>query len=155
VKITEKTLKQIVTNANLGPLKATTFGLALDRKGSGYEVSLVARDSSTPPTILLKDGTASEAAACIEGVLSTHKTFTTSMLGSTAKPEFATQEHFIRQAGERCPLSKCNSKNIQAGWIKPGKGVLEQIFQCQSCGLEWIASYKLDDYDLLHRASVP
>jgi hypothetical protein len=110
LKVTEKQLKARITELNMGVLKETTFGIRMERGGRGYSCSLVYRDQ-TPPEILLEDGSASEANACIEAVAVTHKIFKQSMMGGLEKPEYLTDELFIKKGGERCPKTKSLSVN--------------------------------------------
>jgi len=141
-KVTEKTLKARCTELNLGPLRTTTFGIRATRMGDGYTVDLQYRDA-TPPQVLLKGGTAAEAAATVEGAA----------FGAAAvkvaggdKPEFATRDTYLRQAGERCP--KCSTKDIGLGHLAVTKGVITQQCSCQRCGLAWNSIYRLDDYEV-------
>ena len=141
-KVTEKSLKARCTELNLGPLRTTTFGIRATRTGKGYTVDLQYRDA-TPPQILLEGGTAAEAAATVEGAA----------FGAAAvkvaggdKPEFATRDTFIRQAGERCP--KCSTKDIGLGHLSFVKGVITQQCSCQRCGVSWNNIFRLDDYEL-------
>jgi hypothetical protein len=140
-KVTEKSLKARCTELNLGPLKSTTFGIRATRTSKGYTVDLQYRDA-TPPHVLITDCSAAEAAATVEGAA----------FGAAAvkvaggdKPEFATRETFIRQAGERCP--KCSTKDISVGLMAAVKGTMTQQCACQRCGLLWNAIYRLDDYE--------
>jgi len=141
MKVTEKSLKARCTELNLGALKDTTFGIRFNRSSKGYTVELQYRDA-TPPQVLILDASASEAAAAVEGVA----------LGAAAvkaagtdKPEFATRDTFVRQAGERCP--KCQTKDIISGHLAAGKGIMTQHCSCVRCGLVWNSIYRLDDYD--------
>jgi hypothetical protein len=141
-KVTEKSLKARCTELNLGPLKSTTFGIRSTRTPKGYTVDLQYRDA-TPSQVLIADCSAAEAAATVEGAA----------FGAAAvkvaggdKPEFATRETFIRQAGERCP--KCATKDISAGHLSTIKGTMTQHFSCQRCGLSWSAFFRLDDYEV-------
>jgi hypothetical protein len=148
MKVTEKQLKARVTELNLGVLKETTFGIKLERGSKGYNVSLVYRDQ-TAPEALLTDGSASEANACIEAIAATHKVFKQSMMGGLEKPEFLTNELFLKKGGESCPKTKCGSKDIIVGWgEKIGSG-FNQIHRCSKCGLEFVKVYKMEGYELL------
>jgi hypothetical protein len=140
-KVTEKSLKARCTELNMGALKDTTFGIRFNRTSKGYTVELQYRDA-TPAQMLVADVTASEASAAVEGAA----------IGAAAvkaaggdKPEFATRETFIRQAGERCP--KCATKDINSGHLAAVKGTMTQQHSCQRCGLFWKAIYRLDDYE--------
>jgi DNA-directed RNA polymerase subunit M/transcription elongation factor TFIIS len=140
-KVTEKSLKARCTELNLGPLKSTTFGVRTTRTSKGYTVDLQYRDA-TPSQILISDCSAAEAAATVEGAA----------FGAAAvkvaggdKPEFATRETFIRQAGERCP--KCSTKDIGLGHLSAVKGTMTQLCSCQRCGLSWNSIYRIDDYE--------
>lgn len=141
-KVTEKSLKARCTELNLGPLKSTTFGIRATRTPKGYTVDLQYRDA-TPPQILIENCSAAEAAATVEGAA----------FGAAAvkvaggdKPEFATRETFIRQAGERCP--KCATKDISTGHLSAIKGTMTQQCSCQRCGLLWSTIYRLEDYEI-------
>jgi hypothetical protein len=141
-KVTEKSLKARCTELNLGPLKSTTFGIRATRTPKEYTVDLQYRDA-TPSQVLIADCCAAEAAATVEGAA----------FGAAAvkvaggdKPEFATRETFIRQAGERCP--KCATKDINVGHLSAVKGTMTQQCSCQRCGLSWSAIYRLDDYEI-------
>ncbi len=141
-KVTEKSLKARCTELNLGPLKSTTFGIRATRTMKGYTVDLQYRDA-TPPLILITDCSAAEAAAAVEGAA----------MGAAAvkvagvdKPEFATRETFIRQAGERCP--KCSTKDILTGHLAVFKGSITQSCTCQRCTTIWSTIYRLDDYEV-------
>lgn len=147
MKVTEKQLKARVTELNLGVLKETTFGIRVDRGGKGYSCSLVYRDQ-TPPEILLEEGSASEANACIEAVAATHKIFKQSMMGGIEKPEFLTDELFIKKGGERCPKTKCGSRDIIAGWVEKTSDGLTQAYRCSKCGLEYVIKYKMEGYEI-------
>ena len=147
MKITEKQLRSRATVLNLGQLKNTTFGIKIERTVKGYAIALAYRDS-TPSEILLSDASASEAHACIEGVAAS--TAAISAAG-TSKPEFITRETFVRQSGDRCP--KCQTRDIQDGRVKKTNGILEQLYFCSRCGIEWNSLYRLDDY-LLNSKSV-
>jgi DNA-directed RNA polymerase subunit M/transcription elongation factor TFIIS len=140
-KVTEKTLKVRCTELNMGPLKSTTFGIRATRTGKGYIVDLQYRDG-TPPQVLLEGGTAAEAAATVDGAA-----FGAAAVKAAGgdKPEFATRETFIRQAGERCP--KCSTKDIAAGHLQSVKGMMTLQCSCQRCGLSWSSIYRLDDYE--------
>ena len=140
-KVTEKTLRARCTELNLGPLKGTTFGIRFERFPAGYKVELQYRDA-TPPQILIEEASASEASAAIEGAA----------VGASAvkaaggdKPEFVTNETFIRQAGERCP--RCQTKDITLGFLSVGKGEITQQCSCTRCNLGWKSIYRLEDYD--------
>jgi DNA-directed RNA polymerase subunit M/transcription elongation factor TFIIS len=140
-KVTEKSLKARCTELNMGALKDTTFGIRFNRTSKGYTVELQYRDA-TPAQMLVADVTASEASAAVEGAA----------IGAAAvkaaggdKPEFATRETYIRQAGERCP--KCSTKDISAGHLSAVKGTMTQSCSCQRCGLSWKAIYCLSDYE--------
>ena len=146
MKVTEKQLKARTTELNLGQLKNTTFGIKVERTAKGYVVALAYRDS-TPSETLLADASASEAHACIEGVAAS--TAAISAAG-TSKPEFITRDTFIRQSGERCP--KCQTRDIHDGRVKTSNGILEQLCSCSRCGIEWNASYRLDDYVVINKA---
>lgn len=152
MKVTEKQLKSRATELNLGDLKTTTFGIKVERSSKGYSVSLLYRNG-TPEETLLEDATASEAHACIEGIATTHRVFRASMLGSTSKPEFATDEMFLKQAGERCPVTKCGSKDISLGWINIDKGVARQQCRCQRCEFQWQAIYSLEGYEIINQTA--
>jgi hypothetical protein len=141
LKVTEKSLKARCSELNLGPLKDTVFGIRINRNGKGYTVELQYRDA-TPPQILIADCSASEAAAAVEGAAVGAAAV---KAAGTEKPEYATRETFIRQAGERCP--KCNTKDISPGHLSAVKGAMIQQCSCQRCGLTWRAIYRLDDYD--------
>ena len=145
MKVTEKSLKARCTELNLGPLKDTTFGIRATRTNSGYMVELVYRDA-TPPQLLLKDATASEAAATVEGAAFGAAAV---KVAGASKPEYITRDTYVRQAGERCP--KCQTRDIAAGHLSIGKGDVVQACSCQRCGLNWQAMYRLDDY----QAAVP
>lgn len=153
VKVTEKTLKARVTELNLGVLKETTFGIKVDRSIKGYSCSLVYRDQ-TPPEILLQSGSASEASACIEAVAATHKVFKNSMMGGLEKPEYLTDELFIKKGGERCPKTRCGSRDIIAGWVEKSASGLTQSHRCSKCGLEFITIYKMEGYEISGHALV-
>jgi hypothetical protein len=142
MKVTEKSLKARCTELNLGPLKDTTFGIRVTRTPKGYTVELQYRDA-TPPQTLAEDVSASEASATVEGAA-----FGAAAVkaAGTAKPEFVTRETFVRQAGERCP--KCQTRDISAGHLTAGKGVLTQLHSCQRCELSWSSIYRLDDYEV-------
>jgi hypothetical protein len=142
MKVTEKSLKARCTELNLGPLKETTFGIRLNRTSKGYTVELQYRDS-TPPQILIQEASASEASAAVEGVALGAAVV---KAAGTDKPEFATRETFVRQAGERCP--KCQTKDISAGHLGARKGALTQYCACVRCGLVWQSIYRLDDYEV-------
>jgi hypothetical protein len=146
MKITEKQLRARTTELNLGQLKNTTFGIKVERTVKGYAIALAYRDS-TPSEILLSDASASEAHACIEGVAAS--TAAISAAGAS-KPEFITRETFVRQSGERCP--KCQTRDIQDGRVKKSNGILEQLYFCSRCGIEWNSLYRLDDYVLNSKA---
>src|SRR5664279_4895386 len=140
-KVTEKSLKARCTELNMAALKGTTFGIRTTRTGKGYTVELQYRDA-TPPLLIAEGVTAAEASAAVEGAA----------LGAAAvkaaggdKPEFATRETFIRQAGERCP--KCATKDISPGHLSAVKGTMTQQCSCQRCELAWSAIYRLDDYE--------
>lgn len=141
MKVTEKSLKARCTELNLGPLKDTTFGIRINRTSKGYSVELQYRDA-TPPQTLIADCSAAEAAATVEGVAMGAAAV---KAAGTEKPEYATRETFIRQAGERCP--KCSTKDINAGHLSAVKGTMTQQCSCQRCGLSWSAIYRLDDYE--------
>lgn len=147
-KVTEKQLKARVTELNLDTLKTTTFGLKVDRDSKGYSCVLLYRDS-TPPEIILEGGSASEAAACVEAVATTHKVFTQSMLGSTEKPEYLTDELFIKKSGERCPRTKCGSRDIIPGWVEKTPDGLVQATRCSKCGLNYAVKYRMEGYDVI------
>lgn len=149
-KMTEKQLKVRVTDLNLNILKETTFGLKVDRGVKGYSCSLIYRDS-TPPEILLEDGTAAEASACVEAVAVTHKVFRQSMLGSVSKPEYLTDELFVKRNGDRCPRTKCGSRDILPGWVEKSTDGLIQAHRCQKCGLDYYVKYRLDGYEVALR----
>ncbi|MDU0459652.1 MAG: hypothetical protein RW306_13080 [Geobacteraceae bacterium] len=148
MKVTEKQLKARVTELNLGVLKETTFGIKVDRGGKGYSCSLVYRDQTAPET-LLEEGSASEASACIEAVAATHRIFRQSMMGGVEKPEFLTDELFVKKGGERCPRTRCGSRDILAGWVEKGADGLNQAFRCGKCGLDYVVRYKLEGYQVL------
>jgi hypothetical protein len=151
MKVTEKQLKSRVTELNLGVLKETTFGIKLERGSKGYNVSLVYRDQ-TAPEALLTDGSASEANACIEAIAATHKVFKQSMMGGLEKPEFLTNELFLKKGGESCPKTKCGSKDVIVGWgEKVGTG-FNQVHRCSKCGLEFVKVYKLEGYEHLTKS---
>jgi Zn ribbon nucleic-acid-binding protein len=141
MKVTEKSLKARCTELNLGPLKDTTFGIRFNRTSKGYTVELQYRDA-TPPQVLIQDASASEAAAAVEG---TALGAAAVKAAGTDKPEFVTRDTFVRQAGERCP--KCQTKDISAGHLATGKGVITQHCSCVRCGQVWQSIYRLDDYD--------
>lgn len=147
MKITEKSLKSRVTELNLGALKETTFGIRLDRGGKGYNCSLVYRDQ-TPPETLLEGGSASEAGACIEAVAATHRIFKHSMMGGVEKPEYLTNELFLKKGGERCPRTKCGSRDIVAGWVEKTAAGLTQAHRCNKCGVEFVIIYKMEGYEI-------
>ncbi len=148
MKVTEKQLKARVTELNLGVLKETTFGIKVDRGGKGYSCSLVYRDQ-TPPETLLEEGSASEASACIEAVAATHRIFRQSMMGGVEKPEFLTDELFVKKGGERCPRTRCGSRDILAGWVEKGADGLNQAFRCGKCGLDYVVRFKLEGYQVV------
>ena len=148
MKVTEKQLKARVTELNLGVLKETTFGIRVDRGSKGYSCSLVYRDQTAPET-LLEEGSASEASACIEAVAATHRIFRQSMMGGVEKPEFLTDELFVKKGGERCPRTRCGSRDILAGWVEKGPDGLNQAFRCGKCGLDYVVRYKLEGYQVL------
>jgi hypothetical protein len=154
LKITEKTLKARVTELNLGVLKETTFGIRVDRGGKGYTCSLVYRDQ-TPPEILLEGGSASEANACIEAVAATHRIFKQSMMGGVEKPEYLTDELFLKKGGERCPKTKCGSRDIIAGWVEKTSSGLTQAHRCGKCGLEFVVIYKMEGYEISGHSQLP
>jgi DNA-directed RNA polymerase subunit RPC12/RpoP len=143
MKVTEKSLKTRCTELNLGILKDTGFGVRVERIGSSYTVSLIYRDS-TQPEILLQDATAAEADACISGIATTTTVFKATQ--GTRKPEFISQELFLKQHGERCP--KCGSRDIIPGHITKAKGELEQWCSCSRCSTTWNACYTLAGYSL-------
>jgi len=145
MKVTEKQLKARTTELNLGQLKTTTFGIKVERTVKGYVVTLAYRDS-TPSEILLADASAAEAHACIEGIAAS--TAAISAAG-TSKPEFITRETFIRQTGERCP--KCQTRDIHDGRVKASNGILEQLYSCSRCGIEWNSIYRLDGYLVINK----
>jgi hypothetical protein len=147
-KVTEKTLKARCTELNMGPLKCTTFGIRATRTGKGYIVDLQYRDG-TAPQVLLEGGTAAEAAATVEGAAFGAAAVKVAGLD---KPEFATRETFIRQAGERCP--KCSTKDISLGHLLSVKGTITQQCSCQRCGLSWGNIYRLDDYEVAVKMEV-
>lgn len=147
MKVTEKTLKARVTELNMGVLKETTFGIKVERGGKGYSCSLVYRDQ-TPPETLLEGGSASEASACIEAVATTLKIFKQSMMGGLEKPEYLTDELFIKKSGERCPKTKCGSRDIIAGWVEKTGSGLTQAHRCSKCGLEFVVVYKMEGYEI-------
>lgn len=151
-KVTEKQLKARVTELNLGILKSTTFGIKMERTGKGYSCSLVYRDQ-TPAEVLLEEGSAAEANACIEAVAVTHKIFTQSMLGSSEKPEFLTDELFLKKGGERCPRTKCGSRDIIAGWVEKSPDGLSQSYRCSKCELDYIVKYRLEGYELILKSN--
>ncbi|NVN89591.1 MAG: hypothetical protein HXX11_03215 [Desulfuromonadales bacterium] len=153
VKITEKILKARVTELNLGVLKETTFGIRVERSGKGYICCLVYRDQ-TPPEILLEGGSASEASACIEAVAATQRIFRQSMMGGVEKPEYLTDELFIKKGGERCPKTRCGSRDIIAGWVEKNGSGLTQAYRCGKCGLEFVIVYKMEGYEISGHAEV-
>jgi len=148
MKVTEKQLKARVTELNLGILKATTFGIKMDRGSKGYSCSLVYRDQA-PAELLLEEGSAAEAHACIEAVAATHRIFTQSMMGSSEKPEFLTDELFLKKAGERCPRTKCGSRDVIAGWVEKSPDGLVQAYRCGKCGLDYLVTYRLEGYEVV------
>jgi DNA-directed RNA polymerase subunit RPC12/RpoP len=114
---------------------------------------LVYRDA-TPPEVILEEGSASEASACVEAVATTHKVFTHSMLGSTEKPEYLTDEMFIKKAGERCPRTKCGSKDLINGWVEKTSEGIDQSVRCTKCGLEYIVKYRMEGYEVVSKITV-
>ena len=140
-KVTEKSLKARCTELNLRELKDTTFGVTFERYPSGYAVELKYRDA-TPPRLLGKDVSASEAEALIEGVAAGAAAVKSA---GAAKPEYVTRETFVRQAGSRCP--KCQTKDISVGHITASSGILTQTCSCTRCAMSWQSIYKLDDFD--------
>lgn len=115
-KVTEKQLKARVTELNLGILKSTTFGIKMERTGKGYSCSLVYRDQ-TPAEVLLEEGSAAEANACIEAVAVTHRIFTHSMMGSSEKPEFLTDELFMKKGANAAQEQNAVPATLwPAGW---------------------------------------
>lgn len=147
MKVTEKHLKARVTELNMGVLKETTFGIKVERSGKGYICSFIYRDQ-TPPEILLAGGSASEANACIEAVAATHKIFKNSMMGGIEKPEYLTDELFLKKGGARCPKTRCGSRDIIAGWVEKTVTGLNQAHRCGKCGLEFITVYKMEGYEI-------
>jgi Zn ribbon nucleic-acid-binding protein len=150
-KVTEKQLKARVTELNLTSLKATTFGLRVDRTAKGYSCYLLYRDS-TSPEVLLEEGSASEASACVEAVATTQKVFSQSMLGSTAKPEYVTAEMFIKQGGARCPKTKCGSRDVLPGWVEKSVDCVNQACRCLKCGLDYVIKYRIEDYEVVAKS---
>ena len=148
MKVTEKSLKARCTELNFGILKDTGFGVRVERISSTYTVSLVYRDS-TQPEILLQDATAAEADACISGVATTTAVYKATQ--GTQKPEFVSQELFLKQHGERCP--KCGSRDITQGHITKAKGELEQWCSCSRCTTTWNSCYNLAGYTLPEKCS--
>lgn len=153
MKVTEKQLKARVTELNLGVLKETTFGIKVDRGGKGYSCSLVYRDQ-TSPEILLEEGSASEASACIEAVAATHRIFRQSMMGGVEKPEFLTDEMFIKKAGERCPRTRCGSRDVLPGWVEKNPDGLTQAYRCSKCGLDYVIRYRMEGYEVALKEEV-
>lgn len=149
MKVTEKSLKNRCTELNFGILKDTGFGVRAERISSTYTVSLVYRDS-TQPEILLQGATAAEADACISGVASTTAVYKATQ--GTQKPEFVSQELFLKQHGERCP--KCGSRDINPGHISTAKGELDQWFSCSRCATSWTSCYKLSGYTLPYKDQI-
>lgn len=147
-KVTEKQLKARVTELNLGDLKSTSFGLRLDRGSKGYSVSIVYRDS-TPEEVILVEGTAAEASAAVDGVAATQKVFRQSMLGSTVKPKFLTDELFIKKSGERCPRTSCGSRDLLAGWVERTSDGIKQAYRCTKCGLNYDIKYQMVGYEVV------
>lgn len=147
MKVTEKQLKARVTELNLGVLKETTFGIKVDRGSKGYSCSLIYRDQ-TPPELLLEEGSASEASACIEAVAATHRIFRQSMMGGVEKPEFLSDELFLKKGGERCPRTRCGSRDIIAGWVEKNPDGLSQAHRCGKCGLDYVIRYKMEGYQI-------
>jgi len=147
MKVTEKTLKARATDLNLTILKETTFGIRVERGSQGYNVALVYRDQSHPES-LLSGGTASEAYACIEAVAGTHKVFKQSMMGSTEKPEFLSNDLFLKKNGERCPRTKCGSRDLITGWGEKNGTGFTQVYKCAKCDLEFSKIYELAGYEL-------
>jgi len=143
MKVTEKSLKARCTELNFGILKDTGFGVRVERIGSSYTVSLIYRDS-TQPEILLQDATAAEADACISGVAATTAVYKATQ--GTQKPEFVSQELFLKQHGERCP--KCGSRDINTAQISTAKSELDQWCNCSRCETTWTSCYKLTGYRL-------
>lgn len=153
MKVTEKQLKARVTELNMGVLKETTFGIKVERGGKGYVCSLLYRDQA-PPEILLAEGSASEASACIEAVATTHRVFKHSMMGGMEKPEYLTDELFLKKGGERCPKTKCGSRDVIAGWVEKTTSGLTQAHRCSKCGLEFVVIYKMEGYEVSGHAEV-
>ncbi len=147
MKVTEKSLKTRCTDLNFGPLKDTAFGAKVERIGTAYTVSLVYRDN-TQPEILITGATAAEADACISGIATTTAVYKATQ--GTSKPEFAPQELFLKQHGERCP--KCGSRDINAGHISTAKSELDQWCSCGRCETTWTSCYKLIGYRLPDKA---
>lgn len=151
MKVTEKQLKARVTELNLGILKSTTFGIRMERGAKGYSCSLVYRDQA-PAELLLEGGSAAEASACIEAVAATHRIFTQSMMGASEKPEFLTDELFLKKGGERCPRTRCGSRDILPGWVEKRTDGLIQAHRCGKCGLDYLVKYRLEGYELAGRS---
>jgi hypothetical protein len=141
-KVTEKSLKARCTELNLGPLKTTTFGVRATRTMRGYTVDLQYRDA-TPPVVIINDCSAAEAAAAVEAVAAGAAAV---KVAGVEKPEYATRETFVRQAGERCP--KCSTKDLLTGHLGVHKGMITQSCSCQRCGTVWNAIFRLDDYEV-------
>jgi DNA-directed RNA polymerase subunit RPC12/RpoP len=143
MKVTEKQLKSRVSELNMGILRETTFGIKMERGNKGYDVNLVYRDQ-TAPEILLAGGSAAEANACIEAVAVTHKIYKQSMLGGLEKPEFMTNEMFLKKNGDRCPKTKCGSRDLISGWGEKSGESFTQVHRCAKCSLEFTKIYKLE-----------
>lgn len=140
-KVTEKSLKARCSELNLRELKDTTFGVTFERYPAGYEVILKYRDA-TPPQMLGKDVSASEAEALIEGVAAGAAAV---KAAGAAKPEYITRDTFVRQSGSRCP--RCQTKDISVGHITSNVGTMTQTCSCTRCEMNWQAIYKLEDFD--------
>jgi hypothetical protein len=107
------------------------------------------------PKSCWKGGSASEANACIEAVAATHRIFRNSMMGGVEKPEYLTDELFLEKGGERCPKTKCGSRDIIAGWVEKTASGLTQAHRCGKCGLEFVVLYKMEGYEISGHSLVP